>query len=121
MKIYLAGPMTGRPEHNAPAFNAAAAKLRAQQHQVFNPAENEVHDPPKPLAFYLKTDLPEVCLADAVYVLPGWKRSIGALCETFVATMCHIPVVTCRNGAYITLHDVLIAALRLVFDRKDTP
>ena len=27
-KIYIAGPMTGRHEHNYPAFHAAAAKLR---------------------------------------------------------------------------------------------
>lgn len=39
-KIYLAGPMSGLPDLNYPAFHAAAAKLRAMGHVVLNPAEN---------------------------------------------------------------------------------
>ena len=39
-RIYLAGPMSGLPDFNYPAFHAAAAVLRAQGHYVENPAEN---------------------------------------------------------------------------------
>lgn len=39
-RIYIAGPMSGLPEFNYPAFNRAAAVLRAQGHHVENPAEN---------------------------------------------------------------------------------
>ena len=44
-RVYIAGPMTGLPDFNYPAFNAAAAKLRALGLEVLNPAEN----PPPPL------------------------------------------------------------------------
>ena len=39
MRIYVAGPMTGHPELNFPAFHAAATELRALGHHVENPAE----------------------------------------------------------------------------------
>lgn len=37
-KIYIAGPMTGIPDYNRPAFNEYAAKLVEQGHTVLNPA-----------------------------------------------------------------------------------
>lgn len=39
MRIYCSGAMTGHPDHNRPAFNAAAKRLREQGHFVINPAE----------------------------------------------------------------------------------
>jgi len=42
MRIYIAGPMTGLPEFNYPAFNAAAEYLRSLGHHVENPADNPV-------------------------------------------------------------------------------
>lgn len=39
MRIYVSGPMTGKPEFNYPAFNAAAKRLRDEGHFVINPAE----------------------------------------------------------------------------------
>lgn len=37
MRIYLSGPMTGLPDLNRPAFDAATARLTAQGHFVINP------------------------------------------------------------------------------------
>ena len=39
-RVYVAGPMSGMPGHNFPAFNAAADSLRAQGWHVENPAEH---------------------------------------------------------------------------------
>ena len=41
-RIYIAGPMTGIPEHNYPAFHAAVAKLRAGGDAVSRPVDLHV-------------------------------------------------------------------------------
>jgi hypothetical protein len=106
MKIYIAGPMRSIREFNFPAFNAAAAELRAKGHFVFNPAErdNERHgtDISKgnatgdetiaaqqhgfDLRVALAEDLEFICRhADAVALLPGWEKSKGANAERAAA------------------------------------
>ena len=40
MRIYIAGPMTGLPDSNYPAFHAAEARLQALGHEPHNPARN---------------------------------------------------------------------------------
>lgn len=37
MRVYLSGPMTGKPDLNRPAFDAAEGRLRKQGHFVINP------------------------------------------------------------------------------------
>lgn len=103
MKVYLAGPMTGIPEFNFPLFNATTAKLRAEGHEVFNPAERDIErhggvDISKGNAtgsqdfavsthgFSLRDALADDCeyicrYADAIYMLPGWEMSAGARAE----------------------------------------
>lgn len=89
MNIYLAGPMTGYPSDNAPAFAVAAAELRAQGYFVFNPAEA---NPPTPVgvARHYRTcmavDLAWICAhADAIAMLPGWEASNGVRAELALA------------------------------------
>lgn len=96
---YLAGPMRGIEEYNFPAFHKAAADLRSRGWRVSSPAErdeaegfNPKTDETKSLKDYMVFDLPMVCEADAVIVLPGWEESEGALLETDVAWRVGMPV-----------------------------
>lgn len=41
-RVYVAGPMTGIPDFNYPAFNAVADQLRAQGYEVENPADHGI-------------------------------------------------------------------------------
>ena len=77
--IYLSGPMTGYPDYNYPAFNLAAAALRAYGHRVYNPAFAAFS------AF--------ICLeADTIVALPGWEKSRGATAEMALAHVCGLEV-----------------------------
>lgn len=81
--------MTGVPERNAPAFNAAATKLRAAGYSVFNPAElvsNLVFAPTGTVARELRQalleDMTYICTeAEGIAFLPGWEESLGAKAE----------------------------------------
>ncbi len=105
MKIYVAGPMRGIADFNFPAFMSAAERLRADGHEVFNPAERDIeaHGPEvaygnptgdlsiaeKDHGFNLREalgdDLAFICKqADAVALLPGWENSKGATAERAV-------------------------------------
>lgn len=114
MRIYVGGPMRGIPEFNFPAFHAATSRLRADGHEVFNPAEvdNDRHgvDISKgnaegceeraakehgfDLRVALGADLSWICAhADAIALLPGWERSKGATAEHATAVALGLEVI----------------------------
>lgn len=84
--IYLAGPMTGLPGFNYPAFHAAANRLRECGFTVLNPAERFGGDTTLPREKYMRADLADVLSADAVAFLSGWQDSMGARLEYDVAS-----------------------------------
>jgi len=75
---YVAGPMTGYPDWNQPAFMDMAARLRAVGHQVINPAELHEASSEVPWDWYLRRDLAELVKCSQVVMLQGWERSKGA-------------------------------------------
>ena len=97
LKVYLAGPMSGIDDYNAPAFRKGAKALRAEGHEVLSPvefdeAEGFDHASKDELAEegyfgFLRRDLLRILEADidAVVVLPGWEESRGAALEVHVA------------------------------------
>lgn len=85
MKVYIAGPMTGLPEYNYPAFHSAAAELRGRGYEVESPAEHD-HGTDMPWDFYVRLGLVKLLDCDAVVLLPGWENSRGARLEWYVAS-----------------------------------
>ena len=112
MRIYISGPMTGHPDHNAPAFFEAKKRLREQGHFVINPYElsgmfgrvDEIAD--SFAAYYendkafggslaqcvMDADLAAVRSCDAIYLLRGWESSRGARKELAEAIKCGLEV-----------------------------
>ena len=83
-RIYIAGPMTGLPDLNFPAFNRAAAILRAAGYEAINPAEINP-DPTAGWEACMRADIAELVKCDGVALLPGWERSRGASLEAHIA------------------------------------
>jgi len=119
--IYLSGPMTGIPEFNFPAFNAAAEKWRGDGYQVFNPAENFGGRTDLARSAYMREDLAQVMKADIVAVLPGWNDSKGARLEVAMARELDLPVVDAITGDPVTEHaNVLDEAASVVLGDRRT-
>jgi hypothetical protein len=102
--IYVAGPMSGYPEFNFPAFFSAADKLKSEGWTVFNPAAKDQEVELDPTA--VKTgdaalavakgfdfreaymwDLDKVVNGDGIYMLKGWEQSPGARGEHAAAVV----------------------------------
>ena len=89
-RIYVAGPMSGLPEYNYPAFHEAAARLRAAGYHVENPADN----PPPPCGTWegwLRLAIAQVVTCDEIALLPGWEQSKGAVLEFTLARQLSMP------------------------------
>lgn len=85
MSTYIAGPMTGLPDFNYPAFNAAADRLRAAGVDVVCPTDLHDGDTSHPHAYYLRLGLRALLDCDELVLLPGWSGSRGAQLERYVA------------------------------------
>ena len=88
--LYLAGPMTGLPEFNYPAFNSAAGRLRAAGFEVLNPADNKPEIPD--WVGYMREAIACLVRADAVAILPNASDSRGARLEMKLAVELEMPV-----------------------------
>lgn len=99
--IYIAGPMTGYPRYNYPAFDEAERHLRELGWNVANPAAmsravgfDETKDTPTKefMDWAIRADVEAVLNANAICMLPGWQDSRGATAEKELAHWRGIPV-----------------------------
>jgi hypothetical protein len=99
VRLYLAGPMTGLPLWNFPAFHEWTARLRAAGFVVWSPAERDLEhgfDPASDGAGFdlraaLEADVAAVLASDGVALLPGWEASPGVLVEILTAEGADLP------------------------------
>lgn len=104
-KFYLAGPMSGYPQFNFPAFIAAAADLRARGYEIVSPAELDSENGIDKQAMastdgdaskltqtwgdLLSRDVKIVAdQVQGIIFLDSWEKSRGARLEGFVAVLC---------------------------------
>ncbi|WP_176246145.1 DUF4406 domain-containing protein [Vibrio aestuarianus] len=81
-KVYIAGPMSGLPEFNRPAFHKMDVKLSNAGYAALNPALL-----PDGLS---QPEYMDICCAmlrccDAILMLDGWDKSQGAVAEYHLA------------------------------------
>ena len=90
MLIYIAGPISSDLDGYRAKFAAAADRLRAEGHQVINPAEN----PEQPSwADYMRHGVAQLVTCEAAAFLPGWERSRGARREHSIACDLEMPLI----------------------------
>lgn len=89
--FYLAGPMSGIPENNYPAFHREAARLRALGLRIANPAEASIGENPT-WAGFMREDIGMLITCESVVVLPGWEKSRGATLEVHIARSLGMPI-----------------------------
>jgi len=90
--VYIAGPMTGLPDYNYPAFRAAAAAWRVRGYAVLDPSEKFGGRTDLPYEVYARASILDMLSVDAVAVLPGWENSKGASAEVAIARCLGYPV-----------------------------
>ena len=86
---YIAGPMTGIPDYNYPAFAKEAENIRAYGGNPISPAENFDGNTSLPRHEYFKAAIPQVVEAASLHLLEGWEKSVGATMETLVYFLTH--------------------------------
>lgn len=91
-RVYIAGPMTGYPELNYPAFHSAAEKLRSMGFEVVSPAElNPITEGYREA---MRKDILALLECDHICLLDGWEKSKGATLEHHIATVLDLTVIT---------------------------
>lgn len=106
-RIYLAGPMTGIPEFNFPAFDEAKRVLKSHGWEPVSPADidreefgfdtegktgDEMIDPQLRRRIAVR-DIRAISECDSIYMLEGWQDSKGALAELAFAEWLKLEII----------------------------
>lgn len=93
MKLYIAGPMTGLPNFNYPAFERAETLLNQLGFETESPHHNGENGEQERFAYeeFIRMGLKQLLQCNGVALLDGWERSRGVAIELYVARAIKIP------------------------------
>jgi len=99
-RIYISGPISGKPNGNKEAFSAMEDKLFAMGFDVENPRRSawpaylSLENPTQfkeGWALMMREAMQQQSRCDALVLLPGWQKSKGACIEYQIALVCGQP------------------------------
>jgi len=120
-KWYLAGPMTGIPQFNIPAFDEAADSLRSLGLEIVSPAERDTYETRKAALGSKSGDHADLSIAetygdmlardmkiiadevDGIVFLPGWHESRGARTEAYIALAFNRKFAVYKDGTMLVI------------------
>jgi len=121
MKWYLAGPMTGIPQFNIPAFDQATDTLRSQGYVIVSPAERDTFETRKAALGSKSGSHADLSIAETygdmlardmkiladevggVIFLPGWHESKGAKTEAYIALAMGLKFAVYKDDKMLTI------------------
>lgn len=84
MKVYIAGPISGKEKMASVEFEKAELKLKAQGYEVINPMKLP-HNHNKMWINYMRECLKELLDCEIIYMLRNYRESPGARVELNLA------------------------------------
>ena len=126
-RVYVAGPMTGMPEFNFPAFDSARDFLK-QTYDVISPADLDREQGFDPTLYgdccvvsrefldaAIRRDVIALMSCDAIYLLRGWEKSKGACAELALAKWMNLEILEQLSTAPTTVskESILEEAIRI--------
>lgn len=128
--VYIAGPMRGIQYYNFPAFDEAEKHLQSQCCVVISPAQLDRKAgfdpetlgpdfdwsdlmPDFELRHAIDRDIAAIKDCDTIYMLDGWRDSVGARAEKALAEWLGMHIVYQAPEVPIASEDILEEALRI--------
>src|SRR5258705_673963 len=106
--IYLAGPMTGKPNFNIESFITYKERYTTLRFNVISPTDVDGGENGKSYNYYIKHSLDMFVKnhLDAIYFLPDWETSKGAKLEKHIANVLGIPTYNAETGRLLLVEQL---------------
>jgi len=93
VRVYISGPITGKPNLNKDAFQYTERKLMFCGYKTVNPHTICFGvQPGSPWTDYMRVCIEHLARCEAIYMLPGWMFSRGAVVEWMIAKILGIKI-----------------------------